>query len=227
MPAKGSHKPESAKFIPADQVALLLRAPFEAGHPRDGHLFAALFYLALRVGEAVLLTPVSFDLAHGVVRVPSLKKRRWKVRRVQQPDGSISLVRPTPEERAAARAEGPVLLDVPVLPEAVAPLAALAAWSAGRAWCFAGGRTGSHMTPRTAEYIFARWRDGLGLDKAYTPHSLRHSACSMLAATTKDPVLVRDFARHESVTTTDVYLHRGPGRWLAAGGALSLPGGAA
>lgn len=222
MPRAGYQKPESAKYIPPDQVALLLRAPHEAGAARDGHLFACLFYLACRVGEAVLLRPDYFDLAHGCVRVPTLKKRRAKKTKTTDEAGRTIYTPPTPEARAAAAAAGPPLIEVPILPEAAEPLAAVAAWSAGRFWCFPGGRTGHPITVRLAETRFALWRDALKLDPAYTSHSLRHSCGSLLAARTKDPVLVRDFLRHSNVSTTNTYLHRGPNRWVGAAGALSL-----
>lgn len=222
MPSAGYQKPESAKFIPAPEVALLLRAPMEAGAVRDGHLFACLFFLACRVGEAVLLRPEHFDLAHGCVRVPTLKKRRAKKTKMVEAAGRTTYTPPTEEARAAARAAPPPLIEVPVLPEAEGPLAAVAAWAAGRAWCFPGGRAGRPITVRLAETRFALWRDALKLDHAYTSHSLRHSCGSLLAERTKDPVLVRDFLRHSNVSTTNTYLHRGPNRWRGAAGALAL-----
>ncbi len=222
MPVKDYHKPESAKYIAADQVALLLRAPMEAGCARDAHLFACMFYLALRVGEAVLLKPEYFDLTHGCVRVPTLKKRRAKKTKSVDAEGRTIYTPPTAEAMAAARLTAPPLVEVPVFPEAMDPLAAVAAWSAGREWCFPGGKARRPITTRLAEVRFALWRDALKLDHAYTAHSLRHSCGSMIAALTKDPVLVRDFLRHSNVSTTNVYLHGGPSKWKGAAGALSL-----
>lgn len=200
MPAKGSRKPERAKYIEREECELLIRAPREAGAVRDHYLFATMFFSALRIGECVQLRPSNFDVAHSCLLVPTLKKRK------KDKDGTK--VDP--------------LMEVPIFPEAMQIYREIAEWSRGREWVFPGAKEGRHITERTVENIFDKWCRALGLDEAYTPHSLRHSACSLIAKTTKDPILVRDFARHGNVSTTNVYLHGGKDKWVEAAGSLKL-----
>ena len=201
MPPKGYVKSSAAKFIPREAVELLIRAPREAGAMRDHYLFATMFYSALRIGECVRLKPEHLDVAHQCLMVPTLKKRK--------------------KDKATGVKIDP-LMEVPIFPEAIPIYTEISEWCRGREWIFVGAKDGRHVTERTVENIFDRWCRALGLDEAYTPHSLRHSSCSLIAETTKNPILVRDFARHGNVSTTNVYLHRGPGRWLRAAGSLKL-----
>lgn len=194
MPVRGHRKPESAKILPDEAVRALLTEPMRH-HARDGYLFACCYYLACRVGEAVLLRTEHFDLAHDCVRVPTLKRKRESE---------------------------PPLIEVPVL-DGKDTLSDMLAWAAGRAWLFPGGDVKHpHLSVRRALILFARWRDRLGLDPAATIHSLRHTAVSRVYAALKDPVAARDFARHANVATTSHYLHRLPGRWTEARGSLSV-----
>lgn len=202
MPPKGSRKSERAKYIPAEEVSLLLTAPREAGALRDHYFLSTLFYCGLRIGECVILRPEHFDLAHDCMQIPTLKKR------TKDAQGNKIKVIP--------------LKEIPVFPEAKPLLQAVKDWAGNREWVFPGQAAGKHLTTRTGENIFARWTAALKLDKAYTPHSLRHTACSMIAEMTKDPILVRDFARHGNVSTTNVYLHRSLKRWNIAKGSLDL-----
>lgn len=204
MPPKGYRKPQAAKFMPLEDVQKLLLGPREAGAVRDYYLLATLFYLGVRVGECVQMRSEYFDLAHGCVQIPTLKKRA----------------------RDAAGNRVAPLREVPVL-DGKEVLAQIAAWGKGRPWIFVGGRcrsdeTPRHLTTRTAENIFTRWCVGMGLDPAYTPHTLRHTACSLIAAQTKDPALVRDFARHSNISISNTYIHTLPERWDAARGSLRL-----
>ena len=200
MPQKGFRKPERAKFIPREECELLIRAPREAGAMRDHYLFATMFYSALRIGECVQLRPGNFDVAHACILAPTLKKRK------KNKDGTK--LNP--------------LMEVPILPEAVSIYTEIVDWSRGRQWVFPGAKDGRHITERMVENLFDKWCRAVNLDPAYTPHSLRHSACSLMAKMTKDPVLVRDFARHGNVSTTNVYLHGGRDKWAEAVGSLKL-----
>lgn len=224
MPARGSIKPRSAKFLPKEDVARLLSLPREAKATRDAHLLAALYYLALREGEAVRLRASHLsNVDRGSVYVPTLKRRRhacsrrcpspclsrgrWDRRRYPSVDEVLDLP----------------LLEVPVL-GGKEHLEELRRFSLGRDWVFPGGPTDARLSTRTVQRVFRLWAADAELPPEATAHSLRHSAIShLLESGRASPQLARDFARHSNLSVTDAYAHASMESWRKAGGAIDLP----
>ena len=197
---RGSHKPEAAKFLTREQVAALLEAAEK--RTRDYFLLATTFYLALRVGEVVVLGPMHFRLPFRDVMIPTEKRR---IRKGQPLD----------------KRTGRPLYPVGVM-SGLDVLGRLLEWAGDREWIFQAtkGRVAGPMSTRTAQSIFKRWAGVAGIDPIYSIHSLRHTACSLLYQATKNLVTVKEFARHSLITTTSVYAHSMD--WEKAGGALDL-----
>ncbi len=67
---------------------------------------------------------------------------------------------------------------------------------------------GRALSPDGVERMFTRLSKKVGFRAR--PHMLRHSFASEIAATTKDPALVKELLGHASVSSSDVYMHA---RW--------------
>jgi integrase len=75
----------------------------------------------------------------------------------------------------------------------------------------------THIGEKQVLRIFGTYVIAAGLAKCYSFHSLRHGRCTMLCdAFKQDLVLVRDFARHKSTTTTQRYTRFSPENSSAA-----------
>jgi integrase/recombinase XerC len=68
-------------------------------------------------------------------------------------------------------------------------------------------RFGRRLSVRQARRLFSEWQDEAGLERHFTYHCARHTACSALYDATKDIRAVQDFARHRSIATTQMYTH--------------------
>lgn len=55
--------------------------------------------------------------------------------------------------------------------------------------------------------LFARYRDEAGVPSELTFHSLRHGFCTALAEAGVSPVVIKEAARHSSVSVSMVYVH--------------------
>jgi integrase/recombinase XerC len=66
-------------------------------------------------------------------------------------------------------------------------------------------RRGLRIATRTIRHMFRVWQKRAGLDRLVGFHSARHSACTNLYRRTRDLRMVQRFARHKSVTTTQIY----------------------
>lgn len=66
-----------------------------------------------------------------------------------------------------------------------------------------------------------RWRKTQGNQKDLTPHSLRHTCCTMLLAAGNSIDVVRRWMGHRSITTTQGYLSLVPGQMQEAGAKLA------
>jgi site-specific recombinase XerD len=64
---------------------------------------------------------------------------------------------------------------------------------------------GGRLQPREIEDRFAEYRDALGLDKALTPHCLRHSYVTHLIEDGADPKFVQEQVGHRFASTTAIY----------------------
>lgn len=66
-------------------------------------------------------------------------------------------------------------------------------------------RNSNRLSARQLRDAFKTWQKRAGFDKSHTFHALRHTACTNLYRETKDIRLVQRFARHLSITTTQIY----------------------
>lgn len=80
---------------------------------------------------------------------------------------------------------------------------------------------GKGIAIRTVEELIRSYAKKAGISRAVTPHLLRHSSATELV---EDPEFAledaRDFLNHESVKTTELYIHRSPSRQRKAVTAL-------
>ncbi|OGO52551.1 MAG: hypothetical protein A2148_08645 [Chloroflexi bacterium RBG_16_68_14] len=140
---------------------------------RDRALLAVMALAGLRVGEAVRLMRENVDVDRRQIRLTFTSAKSGVPRTVTLP--------PT-----AARA--------------------LRAWTTdprcGRWWLF-GGRRGEHLTPRAVGLALDRYAEAAGLPGWLHPHSLRHSAASMLMRETSDLLRVQRFLGHRDPKTTE------------------------
>lgn len=64
---------------------------------------------------------------------------------------------------------------------------------------------GGRLKPREIEDRFAQYRDELGLEKALTPHCLRHSHVTHQIEDGADPLFVQEQVGHRFASTTAIY----------------------
>jgi integrase/recombinase XerC len=68
-------------------------------------------------------------------------------------------------------------------------------------------RFARRLSVRQARRVFTEWQEKAGLERRFTYHAARHSACTSLYDATKDIRAVQEFARHRSIATTQMYTH--------------------
>jgi Site-specific recombinase XerD len=66
---------------------------------------------------------------------------------------------------------------------------------------------GGRIKPAEINARFVAYRDALGLPKALSPHSLRHSFAMRLLLSGVDVTVIALWLGHEQVSTTSIYLH--------------------
>lgn len=159
-------------------------------HPRDHVLYAMALGTGLRAHELVAL-----DV--GDVFDSAGEPKRRVLLRVFKGDG-----------------RGEDDLQEVVLSEALrAKLAGLRTWKheqgeslTNEAPLFVSQR-GLRLSTRQLRHAFGIWQVRAGFDRHVSAHSLRHSACTNIYASSKDLRLTQRFARHRSVVTTMLYTH--------------------
>jgi len=167
-----------------------------ASSERDYYLLSVAYYGGMRGGEVVAMQPRYIRTDHGDILVPSLKRKRESHRGV------------------FCDATDRPLLAVPIL-FGDAVLKAAKDWASDRRFIFQSpqGPEPKPISQRQFAYTFKRWAKVAGLDPQVSPHSLRHSAISHVQdAVGNDLVLLRDFARHANISTTNTYLHATPAK---------------
>jgi site-specific recombinase XerC len=170
-----------------EQEALLLAT---REHPRDHVLYAMALGTGLRAHELVAL-----DV--GDVLDAAGEPKRRVLLRVFKGDG-----------------RGEDDLQEVVLSEALrAKLTGLRAWKheqgeslTNEAPLFVSQR-GLRLSTRQLRHAFGIWQVRAGFERHVSAHSLRHSACTNIYASSKDLRLTQRFARHRSVVTTMLYTH--------------------
>lgn len=100
------------------------------------------------------------------------------------------------------------------VPLARAALAALEEVPRGEAEAFVFRSPKGHPSVRshasfctTVSKAFLRFRRAAGIERPVTFHGLRHGFCTALAEAGKSAVVLREAARHASVTTSMLYVH--------------------
>jgi site-specific recombinase XerD len=73
-----------------------------------------------------------------------------------------------------------------------------------------GGRQGGAFSSRAAQLLLEKLRKMAGLQKKITPHSLRHTFASTLAARGASLVALKEILGHQKLSTTERYLHVTP-----------------
>jgi integrase/recombinase XerC len=159
-------------------------------HPRDHVLYAMALGTGLRAHELVALNVGDVFDAAG-------EPKRRVLLRVFKGDG-----------------RGEDDLQEVVLSESLRrKLAGLHAWKqeegeslAHDAPLFVSQR-GLRLSTRQLRHGFGIWQVRAGFERHVSAHSLRHSACTNIYASSKDLRLTQRFARHRSVVTTMLYTH--------------------
>lgn len=66
---------------------------------------------------------------------------------------------------------------------------------------------GTRLSPRQVGYRFAHWVREAGIEKAITPHGLRHTFATRLYSRTGDLLVVQRALGHRNIATTEIYTH--------------------
>lgn len=168
------------KSLPVDEVLAILEASSTGDHPRalrDRALLELLYSCGARISEATSLDVDDLDTAARAVR---LRGKGGKERIV--PVGGP----------AADAIDAYLVRGRPVLATRSAPALFLNA---------RGGR----LSRQSAWQVLVSAAERAGLDKAVSPHTLRHSFATHLLDGGADVRVVQELLGHASVTTTQVY----------------------
>ena len=68
-------------------------------------------------------------------------------------------------------------------------------------------RQGGRLTTRMIRMAFQTWQKRAGFERIFSFHSVRHSAITNIYEATRDIRLAQRFARHKSITSTQIYTH--------------------
>lgn len=196
-----SKKSGAEKWMSKRQIAALLYAARRSRWPNSYNCFLLMYLLGLRISEATMLEWSHLDSKlvddRGLIRairVPTLKKRTWPPPLKTVPVlAHFKAVAAAFDPRRSKKIQSPYLFPSPV----------------------------DHSRPVSrfrVDDAFRECRRKAGLPDFFTPHSLRHSAATLLRRTLKDELLVQRFLRHSDSTvygeghkrgksTTGVYIH--------------------
>ncbi len=68
-------------------------------------------------------------------------------------------------------------------------------------------RKRNRLSTRQVRHAFRLWQERAGFERRFSFHSVRHSAITNLYDATRDIRLAQRFARHSSITSTQIYTH--------------------
>jgi integrase len=169
-----------ADTLPADQIRRLIKA--EKGRSssalRNRALIATTWRGALRIGEALSLTPSDIDLNSGRIRIRKGKGER--PRTVYMDDDALAQLEPWIERRSALGLNGrhPIFSTL----------------------------KGGKLHPNHARRLLRRLADRAGIEARVHPHLLRHSRAAELAAEGVPVNVIQKALGHRSLATTSRYL---------------------
>jgi len=66
---------------------------------------------------------------------------------------------------------------------------------------------GTRLSPRQVGYRFEHWLQEAGIEKAISPHGLRHTFATRLYSRTGDLLVVQRALGHRNIATTEIYTH--------------------
>jgi len=185
-PSQGLALPKLGRPLPASlsesEVEALLAAP-DVSDPvglRDRAMLELLYACGLRVSELVTLTAASLNLRQGVLRVVGKGGKERLVPVGQEALGWIE--RYLTEARAALVAGSPSAALFP-------------------------SRFGRGMTRQTFWHAIKRHAAKAGIQRAISPHTLRHAFATHLLNHGADLRAVQMMLGHADLSTTQIYTH--------------------
>ncbi len=228
-------KSEEQKFVTTEQLRSMLKA-IETDKSNDSRIrdYAIIycgFYLALRVGEAVLLRRDHFRLLdRGKVFIPTLKRgvrvpcecscgRKYRVAALR-----IGELWPCPRcgKRHKVTYNGPPIDHSPpeiapymVEDEVAEYIGAYIKSGMSQEQDCLFGMARMPQTPAsdwTLERIFATYAANAGLGNEYSFHALRHGRGMQLWQQFHDLKLIQSMLRHKDIAAAQIYAHLDPQR---------------
>ncbi len=184
-PTQHLHHPKQGRSLPHSlsmaEVEALLAAP-NVDTPiglRDRAMLELLYACGLRISELIGLETVNVNLRQGVVRVLG---KGSKERLVPMGEAAQDWI-----ERFTAEARS-----------ALAPQGCAAIFPSNR---------GKMMTRQTFWYAIRRYASRAGIEKAVSPHTLRHAFATHLVDNGADLRAVQMMLGHSDLSTTQIYTH--------------------
>ena len=165
-----------------DEVHALLSLPRkDYQDERDHMLFLLIYNSGMRISEALSVDVDDFDFPH----------RRILIRGKGDKERFVFFSEMTERE---------IREYIPLLEE-------FRAGKKGDDKAFFLGSKGGRLPLSSAHIIFEKYRQRLGWQKEFTPHTLRHSFATHLMDRGADIRLVQELLGHESISTTQIYTH--------------------
>lgn len=186
-PASSVRTPKLGKYLPRhltvdEMFALLDSVPAgDPAHARDRAMFEVLYSTGIRVSELVGLNREDLELNLGIIKVRG-KGRKERI---------------VPIGRKAVEALNNYLQKiVPVM----------AAESRGMSPVFIN-RRGGRLTARSVARILNKYVERCGLQRAISPHSLRHSFATHMLNAGADLRAIQELLGHANLSSTQRYTH--------------------
>lgn len=166
-----------------EEVSQLLDAEEEGFEGRRDHmLFLFLYGTGARISEALSLDVSAIDFENRRILI---KGKGSKERFLFLPKSLVGEMKAYLVEREA------FLLEKNKLNEKA----------------FFVSNRGSRLPFSSAHIIFDKYKEKLGWQKEFTPHTLRHSYATHLLDNGADIRVVQELLGHESISTTQIYTH--------------------
>ena len=185
MPKQEQHIPV---FLSVDEVFALLEAPGSGDSfaARDRAILELLYSTGMRVSELTACNLASLDFASEMVRVRGKGNRERIIPMGQQAIKTLRAYLGEREKLLRNRLHQGKKIDKEAL--------------------FLNSR-GTRLTARSVERLIAEYGRKAGIDKAVTPHVLRHSFATHLLEMGADMRSVQELLGHVSLSTTQKYTH--------------------